>query len=134
MNTPVTLAGIPGTLSPEAARIRWIRGSDDVTTGARFYRAVVADGTLLALVSQDEVREGVRLWHVSVSHRFELGQNVGRMPVWDEVKHAAYRLIPEDVPLVLVFPRRSSAGTPGYVNVQDNCLHVYESEDKEIDR
>jgi hypothetical protein len=56
-----------------------------------------------------------------------------RCPTWDELKHAAYRLVPADVPLVLVFPRRS---TPPelYVNIAEYCLHLWESEDETIDR
>lgn len=127
-----SLAGIPGTISEAAARIRWIRGSDDDRSKSRVYTADVADGRLVALVSRDEVREGVLLWHVSVSHRGPNGKP-DRYPDWDELKHAAYRLIPEDVPLVMVFPRRSSAGTPNYVNIHPTTFHLYESEDKEID-
>lgn len=117
--------GIPGSIGEDAKRIRWIRQPDHPS--GRPYLAEVADGILVALVSHDEVRPGKRLWHVSVSHR-DRSNKPDRCPNWDELKHAAYRLIQADVPLVLIFPRRSAP----YVNNHPTTLHLWES-DKEID-
>jgi len=131
-----SLAGIPGTISPEARRIRW-RRLDDLPTGgpepARVYEADVADGSLLATVGREPAGRGGRLlWHVAVSHRDRQGKP-DRCPSWDELKHAAYRLLQADVVLVLIFPRRSAAAEGGYVDIAQTCLHLWESE-KEIDR
>jgi len=125
-------AGIPGTIAPEAGRLRWIRRSDDPGTGARTYSADVADGRLWAMVSQDAAGKGSKpLWHISVSHRTP-DLKPGRLPSWDELKSAAYRLVQADVPFILIFPRRSTPDS-GYVNLAENCLHLWES-DQEIDQ
>jgi hypothetical protein len=121
------LAGIPGSLSDEARRIRWIRHAD-MPDGARCYQAATPDGTLAAIVSRDRAGKGGKpLWHLSVSHRGP-DDRPDRCPNWEELKHAAYRLIPEDVCLVLIFPRRSAP----YVNHYETCLHLWQSE-REID-
>lgn len=125
-----SLAGIPGTLSPDAARLRWLRMEDH--GGCRRYRAETPDGFLVAMVGQEPCGlNGRPIWHLSVSHR-DKNTQPDRVPNWDELKHAAYRLIPADVPLVLIFPRRSTPADR-YVNLAENCLHVWESEDALID-
>jgi len=48
--------GIPGSVSPEAARIRWYAIADHA--GCSRYRADVADGLLIAMLSRDEVSPG----------------------------------------------------------------------------
>ncbi len=125
--TPESLSGIPGTISPETARIRWHRQADD-RHGNRVYAAAVADGALVALVSQDEVRPGLPLWHLSVSFRDHEG-GLTRLPTWDELKHAKFQLVPANVPMVLIFPRR---GVP-YVDLHQTTLHLWESTEPEID-
>ncbi len=133
MNPLINLAGIPGTIAPEATRIRWIRFGDrqDPLTGAvtRCYEALVADGRLVALLSQDLVPdgtpEGKRLWHLSVSHR-DQHNRPDRVPSWDELKHAMYRLVQADVPMILIFPRRSTPADQ-YVDVNPTTLHLWES-------
>jgi hypothetical protein len=126
-----SLSGIPGTISDQAKGIRWHRVPDHA--GCVRYRADVTDGFLMAMVSQDPVGAGGRpLWHISVSHR-DVNSQPDRCPNWDELKHAAYRLVPADVPLVLVFPRRSTP-LELYVNIAEYCLHLWESEDSNIDR
>ncbi len=134
MSSPmVSLAGIPGTLSPEAARIRWLRGQDlqDPASGTicRTYHADVADGLLVAMLSHDCVPDatpqGRLLWHLSVSHR-DRANRPDRVPTFDELKSAMYRLVQADVPMVLIFPRRSTPADQ-YVNVHETCLHLWES-------
>jgi hypothetical protein len=129
MNT-LSLAGIPGTISAEAGCIRWIhrRDTKDPATGTlcRVYEAVLIDGLLVALLSQDEVSPGRKLWHLSVSHR-DADNRPDRVPSWDELKSAAYRLVQADVPMVLIFPRRSTPKEM-YVNVYETCLHLWEAE------
>jgi hypothetical protein len=84
------------------------------------------------MVGREPAGTGGRLlWHISVSHR-DANSQPDRCPNWDELKHAAYRLVPADVPLVLIFPRRT---TPKklYVNVMESCLHLWESDEVGID-
>lgn len=139
------LAGIPGSVSKEAARIRWLTTDKPTPPGGKavgdvvdamitagggvvqgWYTASVGDGNLRACVSREPAgKNGKMLWHISVSHR-------ERMPTWDEMKMAAYRLVPADVPLILIFPRRSTPKGK-YTNVFEYCLHLYEA-DGEIDR
>lgn len=86
----------------------------------RRYIAEARDGVLLAMVSRDG-----GLWHVSVSHRSGVrdGREVyTRCPTWDEVKHAVYTLVPDDVGMAMYFPKRSD----GYANAHATCLHVWE--------
>jgi hypothetical protein len=129
-----TLAGIPGSINAEAARIRWYRQPDAVLGGMKVYMADVADGRLVAMVSRDDVQPGQPTWHLSLSHRQADGVTPDRVPNWDELKHAAYRLIPDDVPMVLVFPRRSTPPAM-YVNIHETTLHLWESvADPNIDR
>ena len=121
---------IPGTFTdPLARHIRWIRLADfcfnEVPVGWR-YEARVPDGTLQTLVSQDQPDNSRPLWHLSVSHR-NLDGKPDRVPTWDELKHAKYALVPADVPMVLIFPRKKlPAG--GYVNLYETCLHLWEAE------
>lgn len=119
-----TEPGIPGTIGEEARGLKWIRLTDHVA--GRAYRADTRDGgSLLALVSQDPSgSNGRKLWHISVSHR-NGNNHPDRVPTWDELKHAAYRLIQADVGLVLVFPKRSEP----YVDIHPTTLHLYEEED-----
>lgn len=122
--------GIPGSISPQAARIRW-HGVGEPAAGQKCYRADVADGRLTALLSRDEVAPGKRLWHLSVSHADADGRP-DRCPTWDELKHAFYRLVHADVPFVLIFPRRSTPAEK-YVNVYETCLHLWESTEADVD-
>jgi len=134
----LNMIGIPGTLSPEAARIRWIRKADflDPVSHAvcRVYHADVPDGFLVALLSRDLVppEPGKLLWHLSVSHR-DKANRPDRCPNWDELKHAFYRLVQEDVPFVLIFPRRTTPAEM-YVNIHETTLHLWESQEGGIDR
>jgi hypothetical protein len=125
-----TLAGMPGTISADAKRIRWHSRGD--SPGGRVYEADVADGLLRAIVSHDEIAPGRKRWHMSVSHRNH-DKSRTRVPSWDELKHAFYHLVSEDVPFVLIFPRRS---TPKelYVDIHETCLHLWESGEKDVDR
>jgi hypothetical protein len=117
---------MPGTISEEARRLRWIKVSEGHIEHqpVKVYEATTADGLLRAILTCDEVREEKLLWHISVSHRDKDGIP-DRVPTWDELKSAKYQLVPEDVVMVLIFPRR----TAKYVNVHDTCLHLWQDED-----
>ena len=117
---------IPGTfINPSANAIRWHRGPDHPS--GRTYIADMIDGHLKAIVSRDETKQGP-LWHVSISH---VGHDwhPDRCPTWDEMKHAKYTLVPDDVPMVLIFPRK----TAPYTNTYPTCLHLWESTEKDVD-
>ena len=55
------------------------------------------------------------MFHLSISHP-------SRYPTFDEIKEARYRLIPDDVTMVMMFPPRGQ-----YVNLHTNCFHLYQS-------
>lgn len=128
----IRIESIPGTISPEAARIQWRRQAEATRIphchDCRAYLADVSDGVLKALVSHDEVRPGLLLWHLSVSFRGPNGE-LCRLPSWDELKHAKFQLVPADVPMILLFPRRQAP----YVNVHNTTLHLFESTEEDID-
>lgn len=128
-----SIAGMPGTFHESVKGLRWKRGADAVCpltyNTSRTYEAVGPDGFLRALVSQDDTSAG-KLWHLSVSHSsFE--RKPDRCPTWDELKHAKFSLVPVDVPMVLIFPRKNCPEP--YVNVHSTTLHLWESTDPNID-
>lgn len=129
----VQLEGIPGTIGEASRQIRWVGVGDHVSMGqtGSVYRAEVADGTLWAILTQDEVKPGKKLWHLSVSHRGKDNQ-YDRVPSWDELKHAFYRLVQHDVPFILVFPRRSK-GKEDYLDFSKTCLHLWEANGNEVE-
>ena len=115
---------IPGSFTDEdSKRIRWAKLDTINIDGivATRYTADAKDGMLKAILSRDQIGDGF-LWHLSVS-----GPN--RLPSWDELKSAKYRLLHEDIPMVLIFPRRAAP----YVNLHEFTLHLYESTEKGID-
>ena len=118
---------IPGTATSEV-RCLWVRQPDH--NGMRVYHAKSGKGFLVACVSRDPAgKDGAPLWHISISHRDQNNQP-DRCPIWDEMKSAKYQLIPDDVPMVLIFPRR----TVDYVDMYPTCLHLWESTEPDIDR
>lgn len=126
------LQGIPGTmLDPSAMKIRWHAIDPVEMQGhiARRYRGDVSDGILVAMVGREPAGpKGELLWHLSVSHRAGVSQDgkreiFTRYPSWDEMKAAKYKLVPVDVPMILVFPKRDQKQ---YVNSHETCLHIWE--------
>lgn len=118
---------IPGSfVDRSVAGIDW-RELPSPSREQKAYGATVADGVLFALVSQDQTTAG-KLWHVSVSFRDRDG-SYSRCPTWDELKHAKFHLVPADIAMVLIFPRKNVP----YVNVHSTTLHLWESTDKNID-
>lgn len=121
-----SFVGIPGSTSEAVKRMQWVHLEDHAAGSA--YRAYCpGDGFLVALVSHDEVAPGRKLWHISVSHH-DIANEPDRCPNWDELKSAAYRLIKEDIPLVLIFPKRSAE----YLDIHPTTLHLWETTDKDI--
>jgi len=124
---------IPGSfLDPQVERLQWRldrsfvypRQGEVFATEPRRYLAEVHDGTLCAIVSQNQ-GDGLPFWHLSVSHRGRLvgpdgGKNLFRLPNWDEIKHAKYRLVPIDVPMAIILPSR----TADYVDLHPTTIHA----------
>lgn len=44
-----------------------------------------------------------------------------RLPSYEEIKHARYELIPNEVTMAQIFPPKEE-----FVNVHEYCLHLYE--------
>jgi hypothetical protein len=62
------------------------------------------------------------LHHLSVAHET-------RLPTWDEVADVRYELVPDEVTMALLLPPRGE-----YVNAHDHCLHLWQIDDRRIDR
>lgn len=123
-------ASIPGTFrSRPPAPVRAL-SADARRLEARF----IANGALVAelweigecsvIVGRERYR-GTYRWHVSIAHP-------SRYPTWDEVKTAAYGIpsvrLPEGHAFAQLLgnPRATAAG---WVDVHENCFHLYEVED-----
>ena len=81
---------------------------------ATTWRRNAGDGALLAMVA-DEPDIG---WHLSISHQ-------RRYPTWDEIAHARYELLPDDIDVVMHLPPMAE-----YVAVHDYCFHLHEVREK----
>ena len=67
-------------------------------------------GDLSILVAFDATQG----WHVSISHP-------KRYPVWDEIKHVRYELLPDKITMAMLLPPKDE-----YVNVHPNCFHLHQ--------
>lgn len=122
--------GIPGTfINPVTKKIRFIPGGEyrDGEVVAQRYSVEVFDGVLGLLVSRDPAGPGGELlWHISMSHRHGWKNNgeevITRLPTWDELKLAKYRLIPADVVMAILLPAIGQF----YVDDHPTCLHMWE--------
>jgi hypothetical protein len=85
--------------------------------GLRNYEGRVADGQLRVLVGQEPFGKGGRMgWHLSISH-------TSRIPTWDEIREARYKLVPDQAHMAMILPPRAE-----YVNVHPTTMHLYEVE------
>ncbi len=94
----------------------------------------VDDGTLtLLLGSEPRSANGwpLRL-HLSIAHRYTSGlvdkggKLAGRLPTWEEVKAVRYEFMPREMTIAMILPRPEE-----YVNVHENCFHLWEIPDEE---
>lgn len=60
--------------------------------------------------------------HVSIS-------NTKRLPRWDEIKYVRYKLMKPDIHVAQILPPREE-----YVNVHENCFHLWELDRNEFDK
>lgn len=81
----------------------------------------VEDGHLSAIVTREPSGPGGKVeWHLSISHRLD-DRSPGRYPTWDEIAHARYELLPDNVTFAMMLPPRSE-----YVAVHDTTFHLHE--------
>lgn len=81
----------------------------------------VEDGHLSAIVTKEPSGPGGCIeWHLSISHRLD-DRSPGRYPTWDEIAHARYELLPDDLPFAMMLPPKSE-----YVAVHDTTFHLHE--------
>ncbi|MGV8964558.1 MAG: DUF7694 domain-containing protein [Candidatus Saccharimonadaceae bacterium] len=78
---------------------------------SRFLAAYRVNSRLNVIISLDGDAEEV---HISISHRH-------RHPTWNEIKAIKYHFYP-NLPMVMHFPP-----DPNYVNIHQNCFHLYEA-------
>lgn len=79
------------------------------------YRRTVKDGMLRALVAEEPAG-----WHLSISFADDCGRP-SRYPTWDEIAHARYELLPDDIDFVMHLP------PPGeYVALHPTTFHLHE--------
>lgn len=75
----------------------------------------MSDGLLWAIVAEEPGG-----WHLSVSFRDHRGV-AARYPTWDELAHARYVLMPDDIDVVMHLPPPAD-----YVAVHDTTFHLHE--------
>lgn len=79
------------------------------------WRRTVTDGRLHALVCEEPAG-----WHLSISFADDCNRPT-RYPSWDEIAHARYELLPDDVDFVMHLP------PPGeYVACHPTTFHLHE--------
>lgn len=82
---------------------------------ARGFTRNVSDGQLRALVAREPGG-----WHLSISFVNHRGQPT-RYPRWDEITHARYELLPDDIDVVMHLPPEDQ-----YLAVHDTTFHLHE--------
>jgi hypothetical protein len=81
----------------------------------RVFKRLVGDGRLGVIVGREP--EG---WHLSVSFVDNRGQ-ASRYPRWDEIADARYRLLPDNITMVMFLPPPEE-----YVALHDTTFHLHE--------
>lgn len=82
---------------------------------ARWFQRRVGDGTLWACVCEEPMG-----WHLSISFRNQRGE-YSRYPTWDELAHARYELLPDELDFVMHLPPPDE-----YVALHETCFHIHE--------
>jgi hypothetical protein len=91
-----------------------------VLAGARVWRRKVHDGVLVAIVADEPLG-----WHLSISHR-DHHDELRRYPSWDEIAHARYELLPNDVDFVMHLPPPDE-----YVATHPTTFHLHEHPERQ---
>lgn len=79
--------------------------------GGRLWIAQLGKHNMLSIIASVDGGSG----HVSIAHN-------SRYPTWDEILAVRAWAFPDDVEVVMVLARASD-----YVNVHQNCFHLWES-------
>ena len=104
--SPWMEAVLPPTIADAFARVGLV---------PRYVERHVRDGVLSAILCEEP--QG---WHLSISHVFHNGQP-GRYPNWDEIAHARYELLPEDLDFVMHLPPPAE-----FVSVHKTTFHLWQ--------
>lgn len=96
--------------------MRWTHTSNCPITGCKIYRSGALN-VMVADYESREYKEAGRL-HISISHP-------SRYPKWDEISDARYSLLPNEVTMMMYLPPKEE-----YVNIHENCFHLYESRER----
>jgi len=74
-------------------------------------------GKYMVLIAKEDGR-----WHLSISHK-------NHYPGWDVIRDARYEFLPEDIVVAMLLPPKGN-----YVNVHENCFHLWEVRDDSFER
>ena len=98
-------------------RSEWIEreGMTILDVTERVFTRRVGDGTLTVIMAQEP--DG---WHLSVSFK-DNRHHGSRYPRWDEIADARYRLLPDNVTMVMFLPPPEE-----YVALHDTTFHLHE--------
>jgi hypothetical protein len=84
---------------------------------ANWFRRNVSDGRLTVCVAI-EPQIG---WHLSISFTDHRPNVISRYPTWDEITHARYLLLPDELDFVMHLPP-----TDEYVSVHATTFHLHQ--------
>jgi hypothetical protein len=107
---------LPAPADDEIVALLRAAGCTDVT----IMRRRVHDGELRAIRSCDPPSFE---WHLSVAH-FRQGfrrNRAPRYPSWDELAHARYELLPDNIDVVMHLPPPDE-----YVSAEETTFHLHE--------
>lgn len=120
-------ARVPGTFKDRPAAPR-----RDSSVQGRFAEGMLLDigalsaerwliGDCSVMIAREPYQQGHR-WHLSISHPT-------RYPTWDEIKTAVYGIPTAALPDGRTYAQLLGPVDEGeWVNVADNCFHLYEIE------
>ncbi len=80
--------------------------------GAKYYR--MGHCSVILGIIPESANTDYPGYHISVSHQ-------KRYPTWDEIAHARYSLIPDDVTMVMVLPPSED-----YVNLNEHTFQLHQ--------
>ncbi|MGV8947566.1 MAG: DUF7694 domain-containing protein [Lutibacter sp.] len=92
-------------INPPLSLIRILANSESKLIGS--YKV---NECLMVIISHDGDLDEL---HISITHN-------DRYPTWDEIRNIKYYFYP-DVPMIMHFP-----ADPNYVNIHENCFHLYQ--------
>lgn len=107
----------PRPLHPQTTLFRRREKADMVINGTATsaWRRSVGDGRLNVLVADEPLG-----WHLSISHVLDTGRP-GRYPIWDEITHARYQLLPTDAVFAIILPPPAD-----YIACHPTTFHLHQ--------